>query len=182
MFGFLFSWFLDQPGPKICCTKTESLPNLFFFAPLGNHTNGKLLGRSEAVPSGRNYNMYVTFLEACAVSDEDSGDGVVSRRGPRAADRAHDRPPRLQQRWGEEARLRLPLHCIWGGWGGTKLYIICASISVTNSSSIQSTFSMKCNYVHVNWFEWKRNQFGWFVVGELRLINIYEAHLVNQGD
>ena len=62
------------------------------------------------MPSGQNCDNHVIFLEVGAVSDEDTGDGVVPRCGPRAADRAHDRPARLQQRRGEEARLRLPLH------------------------------------------------------------------------
>ena len=35
MFGFLYSWFVDISGPKISCTKTKTLPNLFLFALLG---------------------------------------------------------------------------------------------------------------------------------------------------
>ena len=28
MFGFLFSWFIGQRGPKVSCEKTQTLPNL----------------------------------------------------------------------------------------------------------------------------------------------------------
>ena len=34
MFGFLYSWFVNQPGPKISGTKTQTLPNLFILHPL----------------------------------------------------------------------------------------------------------------------------------------------------
>ena len=34
MFGFLYSQFIEQLGPKIRCTQTQTLPNLFLFVPL----------------------------------------------------------------------------------------------------------------------------------------------------
>ena len=32
LFVFLYSCFIDQPGLKISCTKTQTLPNWFLFA------------------------------------------------------------------------------------------------------------------------------------------------------
>ena len=62
--------------------------------------------------------MNILSIQVGALPDEDTGDGVVARGGARAADRAHDRPARIQQRGGQEARLRLPLRRLRGGRGG----------------------------------------------------------------
>ena len=44
MFGFVCSWFIDQPRPKIICTKTQTLANLFLFAPLAARTPPRYRG------------------------------------------------------------------------------------------------------------------------------------------
>ena len=67
MFGFFFSWFIGQQGPKISCTKTQILPNLrlpirsahlrlrVMFA---NIQNAKELWQEAAILHGRADNTY----------------------------------------------------------------------------------------------------------------------------
>ena len=133
MFVFLYSWFMNQPGPDISCTITQTLPNLLLFAPLdddGMNAAG-LLGKTTTTPLKDSQENWLSggFPECLPSSPEESPKclpsfnvGAILRKRSAVQQRQSSRHRKLggvasrrQKKFGssiDEGRERKGLH-IW---------------------------------------------------------------------